>query len=376
MDRHENLRQSEGRVKPLAEPVSLKAFEDALAERATTEAAGTSRGELERVEPPPFVKPTPEVNKLRHPRLDFSRVPGHYRRGGGAKTPGGRAKASQNALSHGGYSAPSSDRARLAEISQGLQDQYRPSNTYQRLLVEQLANAFWALSRMNELVAQGLDLSATWQPKALALGARVDFPWPEHAHELLELPERHELQRELARFFQRLLSFMSTLDPHKLTQQGAIKLIRQAAVCFASKLPVLEFDRPEFWRHLDKQVAGMRFKGHGHTTRHTLSTRQVSASHPLLQLDGAAAGHGVRHTSAAQANEAAADLDRGARAYWLFRNQARVHHERLGMINERHLAMLGDPNASRAQSHHLKRIATLERQILESQLKPWTQTKA
>jgi len=52
-----------------------------------------------------------------------------------------------------------------------------------------------------------------------------------------------------------------------------------------------------------------------------------------------------------------------------------VHHERLGMINERHQAMLGDPNVSRAQSHHLKRIATLERQILESQLKPWTQTK-
>jgi hypothetical protein len=124
-------------------------------------------------------------------------LPGHVRRSGGPKGEEGKARSSQNSVKHGGYMTPRSDLERLSTIAQGLRNQFRPQTLHQRLQVEELARAHYGLELMGELMTENLALGADIPSNALALSARVEFPWPDHANELIEPPAAIVLQREL-----------------------------------------------------------------------------------------------------------------------------------------------------------------------------------
>lgn len=318
-----------------------------------------------------------ETNPLRHPRVDFSRVPGHSKRGGGPRSPQGKARASQNATKHGGYVLPQADNALLARIEQGLRNQYRVQTDHQRLLVEQLAQAFWSLALMGGIMQENLALAFGWEPSPQALCARVNFPWPGHAHELSSAPTPLALQRELGRLFQRLLNTLGAPGSQHPKGAATYKLVHQAAQRFQSGAPLMEHDAPEFWPRLDRLMARAQPVAPARTEAEAL-TAPSSSSTPLRLVAHLPDTRAIVTSPSRQrpqlltqpADAAAPDLEALARTYWIFRNHRRLQHERNMMVNERRMAMLSDVCVARAQAIHLKRIDMIERQLLEAELSP------
>ena len=300
---------------------------------------------------------------------------------------------------------PSSDLERLARIEQDLRDQYHPRTRHQQLLISELAKAHFSLELMGDLMLKNVSLVATSQPNALALSARVDFPWPEHASELLDLPWPFELQRELARHLMRWLNDLASSNHSPGKHANAQTVLRRATERLLDPTPILRDEVPWLWRRVDRLMAlvpdftskggpnaaakgssalshnfdqnptgqgstnsvrvlsSPQGKAHRASTRPQQSVQLLRTSNPAK----ASPAQGIaKHLD--NAPDPGESVNERARIlYWLLMNHQQVVHERAMMVNERRMAMLADPNVSRAQAQHIKRIFVLERQLLDCQ---------
>jgi hypothetical protein len=343
-------------------------------------------------------------------------LPGHVRRSGGPKGEEGKARSSQNSVKHGGYVTPRSDLERLSTIEQGLIKQFHPQTLHQRLQVQELARAHYGLELMGGLMTENLALGAAIPPNAMALSARVEFPWPDHANELIEPPAAIVLQRELGQFFLRRLNEHHAMSPNSNPNQAplgtkklspSLKLVRGASERLLSPRPLFREEDPGFWRRVDRLMQPRPRNTHGSKPTHrpdlpTSGNIMEQGSIGFVRVAGpkqpvnAARRRGllaptpdragqVEATDLVQGREPALGLgleweraqewERSLRTYWLFMNYDRVMRERAMMVNERRMGMVTDPNVNRAQAQHMKRIASLELQLKASPDDPLTQLR-
>ncbi len=232
----------------------------------------------------PKAKASPKTKPVEEPRFKRSTghisghmLPGHVRRSGGPKGEEGKARSSQNSVKHGGYATPRSDLERLSTIAQGLRNQFRPLTLHQRLQVEELARAHYGLELMGELMTENLALGAAIPPNAMALSARVEFPWPDHSNELIEPPAAIVLQRELGQFFLRRLNEYHSYSPNSNPNQeplGAkklsptLKLVRGASERLLRPRPLFREEDPGFWRQVDQLMQPRPRNSHGSNPTH------------------------------------------------------------------------------------------------------------
>ncbi len=349
-------------------------------------------------------------------RISGHMLPGHVRRSGGPKGEEGKARSSQNSVKHGGYVTPRSDLERLSTIEQGLIKQFHPQTLHQRLQVQELARAHYGLELMGGLMTENLALGAAIPPNAMALSARVEFPWPDHANELIEPPAANVLQRELGQFFLRRLNERQAMSSNSQPNQeglGAkklspnLKLFRGASERLLSPRPLFREEDPGFWRRVDRLMQPRPRNLHGSkpTHRPDLPTSEnilEQCSTGFVRIAGprqpvtAATRRGLLAPTPDRAGQVeAADLaqgrepalrhgldwertlvwERALRTYWLFMNYDRVMRERAMMVNERRMGMVTDPNVNRAQAQHMKMIATLELQLKARLDDPLTQLR-
>lgn len=367
----------------------------------------------------------PRLKRSASPRIKRM-MPGHFERSGGPNSREGKARSSQNSLRHGGYVSPSSDSEKLALIEQGLRKQFHPQTPHQDLLVKELARAHHGLALMGDLMDENLALGADTPPNALALSARVDYPWPDHASELIDPPDALVLQRELGRLLLKQLGEHPVTHPNpepqahaqpntlpsplpnpqpspypwrtkKLT--GVPKLLRDAAERLLSPRPLVRDEAPGLWRQVDRLMrprsrpeslalasasllleapqglallARPKHSGTGLALgRHAAPQRKGQVQVTGVQVtDAEPTDSGAAKGAPGQANSPVEES--ALRLYWLFMNHRRVTLERAMMVNERRMAMITDSNVNRAQMQHTKRVIALERQLLDSELDPWT----
>ncbi len=383
--------------------------------------------------PNPQAKPTqePRLKRSASPR-DKRMMPGHYLRSGGPNSREGKARSSQNSVRHGGYVSPSSDSEKLALIEQGLRKQFHPQTPHQDLLVKELARAHHGIALMGDLMLENLECCVALPPNALALSARVDYPWPDHASELIDPPDALVLQRELGRLLLKQLGEHLVTRPnpephaephsHNTPQAhaqpnslpipqpgphprrskrltGVPKLLRDAAERLLSPQPLVRDEAPGLWRQVDRLMRPRSRpeslalasasplleapKGLALLARPKHSSTGLTLErHAAPQRNGRVQVTGVQvtdvqptdpqatHGAPGQANSPVEES--ALRLYWLFMNHRRVTLERAMMVNERRMSMITDSNVNRAQAQHMRRVIGLERQLLESELDPWT----
>ncbi len=146
------------------------------------------------------------------------------RRSTGPRTPAGKALSSQNALKHGlrarAALLPGEHKQAFARLFNDFRAAYRPLGCLERVLVEQMAIAWWKLFRLTRIeshvyqdIAAGADLSA--DPLDVSFGLKNE-PDP-RPHEPKSLPD-HLIARAFMRdasdynAFARLSSYETRLE--------------------------------------------------------------------------------------------------------------------------------------------------------------------
>jgi hypothetical protein len=274
--------------------------------------------------------------RLKRP-LARRELPFARRRGGGPQSPEGRARASLNAIKHGGYVTARSAGLDYQETLDELVSRINPVGAVEVGVVSSLATELFRLATLGKLERERFQAAVNAEVSPLQLGLAMDYPWLQtHPDELRDPPPVCVLRTRLCNFFSSQLETLqsqcgpSPCESYALTIEAlhsAVSDMRDSASCDDTAAADYgpgadeELAEPAYLDELDRYM------------------RLLACGTSLL-------GRG-----AAPASDLQPLVD-----YWLLRNRHRLVATRRQLQLEQMVSVLTDDSARRARGHAMRHL--------------------
>jgi hypothetical protein len=261
------------------------------------------------------------------------------KRGGGPRTPEGRASASKNAIKHGAYAVLLEDDSFIAFESELLID-LSPMGAFQLATAKMIAHEDWRIKKINEheraIQVSAMDMG----PSANELFSAINAPWGStYSYLLAHHPQRDQFRKSIGQYW---VNYGDPTDKETSKNWTGEALeedvdLYNEGVEFFSKAIEGHEDPEEFLQRFDEVV--QRFE----SDRTYIKKDRFDERQKLFPIE-----------------------------YWLFRNWHHVELAKQKVYAKNMMKMLTDDNLIRARAHCQKTLFALRqeyRQMVQDDLK-------
>ena len=266
------------------------------------------------------------------------------KRSGGPSSPQGRARAAQNSLTHGAYSAHPTHLDAYHGKLRGVVDELNPIGVIAKTLCQDIAHGLAKLETLNAYERDRIHKAEHDGVGLHELARRLDFPWAETHLDALGAPQAEGVLRSQVLRAWRVMAKPPTVPPKRPSSKGS-SAKRAAAEMEVLSQPLASGGLVPL---ADLSVSRIYERACELLSSPTLN--RFEHAHFLQELDVvmlvARQGQGYLGRRLAESGDTSTLV-----AYWLLRNHERVLECVSELKNERTMGILTEEKISRARSH-------------------------